>query len=100
MRIRLFIDETPDNTDRIFGYPEQKVSLTQRFAEDEFGDLNMAVYTEFELYYGDDMPTWMDNLRQVIKAFEKHYGYKFDLSKLVKKGKLLTEDPDHGDEWA
>jgi hypothetical protein len=43
------------------------------------------------------MPTWMDNLRQVIKAFEKHYDYKFDLNKLIKKGKFLTEDPDHGD---
>ena len=96
MRIKLTVDEREDKID-LFSEDDEKISLMQRFGADENGNMNWAIYTELVINYGDDMPTWIDNLREIIKAVEKHYGYPFDLIKLVKKGKLLTEDPDHGD---
>lgn len=97
MRIKLTIDDTEHAGKSFFSENEGRITLTQTFGEDEKGEIGWPVYTEFVINYGDDMPTWTDNVRQVVKALEKHYGYSFDLNKLVKKGKLNTEDPDHGD---
>lgn len=99
MRIRLTIDER-DEVQGLFDDDDERTSLMQRFGPDEKGEMTWVTYTEFMINYGEEMTTWMDNLRQIIKALEKHYGYKFDLSKLTKNGVLYTEDPDHVNEWA
>lgn len=98
MRIYFSIDER--TVDFTYDTEEDRVSLMQRFVYDSVGEFKKPVYTELQLDYGDDMPTWTGNIREIIKALERHYGYKFDLSKIIKKGKLVTEDPDNDNEWA
>jgi hypothetical protein len=49
MHIRLTLDDR-DEVLALFNEDNERTSLMQRFAQDEFGDMNMPVYSEFTMY--------------------------------------------------
>lgn len=88
---------------------EGKTTSTTICTEDFDGE-ELITYTKYTVSYNDDLPTWLDNIDQCVKALEKYYGYKFDMKKYAKRIKnketdvtqsktrlseFFSEDPDH-----
>lgn len=116
MRLIITVEENLDKNDDFFGLYKKKEYVGKETSMDtrteEWEGVEVTTYTQYAVTYNDDLPTWIDNIDQCVKALEKHYGYGFDMKKYIKhlknkeekenvlkkKNKIaefFSEDPDH-----
>lgn len=112
MRLNIIIEDDAEDTEFYRqdpnAYESKTTSMTVR--TEDFSGEELTTYTQYIVDYNDDLPTWLDNIDQCVKALEKHYGYSFDMKKYAKRIKnketentekktrlfeFFTEDPDH-----